>query len=275
MIRLCDNISTGYDGNQDYWPETGGRASTGAPMAATNARTRLGIHPSTSMEHPHDYRESTVQHPTTHTPLTVEDWTDWGRKVVLGLNDYFKYIEPVTEEENRVSLNASWNMISLPLNETIHKTNITIAYNGSDYTWDDAVTEGIILGFIYGYNRDTHTYETTDEFIPGYGYWMYAYEDCELIKTAEINTDDLITNLKTGWGIMGIPFNTTTAKEDLTITHDGSDYNWTEATTGPDPIILGFIYNWDTDAQYYALSDNLEPGNGYWMYAYYNCTIKR
>jgi len=84
-----NNVSTGRDGTKDYWPETGARSSTGSQMAAVNVRTRLGVHPSTSMEHPHDDLRNTTAHPVDHNPQTLEDWKDWGRRAVLGIFDYF------------------------------------------------------------------------------------------------------------------------------------------------------------------------------------------
>ncbi|GAH00106.1 unnamed protein product, partial [marine sediment metagenome] len=63
--------------------------------------------------------------------------------------------------------------------------------------------------------------------------------------------------------------------EDLIVHYDGNDYTWEQATTGADPIILGFIYDWDGTTQMYVLVDVFEPGQGYWMYAYYDCILKR
>jgi hypothetical protein len=68
-------------------------------------------------------------------------------------------------------------------------------------------------------------------------------------------------------------------KGNLVISYDGADYNWYQATTNNnpegEPLILGFIYSWDRVVQNYVLSDDFDPGYGYWMYAYYNCTLKR
>jgi len=51
-------------------------------------------------------------------------------------------------------------------------------YDDTDYTWDDAVDNEIILGFIYSWNSSEQIYELSDNYIPGEGYWMYIYEDC-------------------------------------------------------------------------------------------------
>ena len=98
---------------------------------------------------------------------------------------------------------------------------------------------------------------------------------CMRILSGNASDGNNITSLKPGWCMMGLPYNLSLAKEDLIIHYSGADYNWTEATTGPDPIILGFIYDWSRNTQQYILSDTFDPGYGYWMYAYYNCTLKK
>jgi len=89
MINFLNNVSRGYDGTKDYWPETGSRATCNSQGSAPNVRTRIGVHPAVLMEHPNDDRTNTTAHPTDHNPQTVADWKDWGRRIVLGVFDYF------------------------------------------------------------------------------------------------------------------------------------------------------------------------------------------
>ena len=89
MVNFCNNVSRGFDGTKDYWPETAPRSATGSQMAATNMRTRLGVHPAVDMEHPHDDLRNSTAHPVDHNPMTIADWTAWGRKIVLGIHDYY------------------------------------------------------------------------------------------------------------------------------------------------------------------------------------------
>jgi hypothetical protein len=111
MINFCNNISRGFDGTKDYWPETGARSATGSAMAATNVRTRLGIHPATDMEHPHDDLRNTTAHPVDHNPQTIADWKDWGRRIVLGIFDYFGEVSlPDLIVENIVVLDNGCNI---------------------------------------------------------------------------------------------------------------------------------------------------------------------
>ena len=49
---------------------------------------------------------------------------------------------------------------------------------------------------------------------PGYGCWAYAYENCELwIENITIISDDYITEIKTGWNIVGVLHNENVSKE--------------------------------------------------------------
>ncbi len=91
--------------------------------------------------------------------------------------------------------------------------------------------------------------------------------------------DGYITDLSVDWNIVGLPDDESLAKEDIIVTYDGSDYNWTQATTNDNPtgspILLSFVYDWDRDGQSYGFTDTLSPGFGYWMLSYYDCTLKR
>jgi RHS repeat-associated protein len=192
-----------------------------------------------------------------------------------GNHDSFSKTIPVSATFYITSLLYHWNFISLPFNQSVDKTNLLVKYNGSEYTWQDAVNQGIVLGFIYEWNRTGQRYELTDTLIPGDGYWMYAYHDCELWTQDIIGfvTDNHITDLYPSWNIMGVPDGEPVEKQNLTILYNGTMYTWQEAVTNN--IILGFIYLWDETGQNYQLTDILQPGKSYWMYAYYNCTLLR
>jgi hypothetical protein len=176
---------------------------------------------------------------------------------------------------NTISLKQKWNLLSLPINQTLNKTEITIQNNSIDYTWSEAITAGIILDFIYGWNRIGQTYYIAEHFEPGQGYWLWSYYNCTLLINGIPTISNDVTALSITWNIMGLPVNTTIAKNDLLIRYNGTDYNWTEATTGTDPILLGFIYVWNAPLQQYQLSEVLEAKKAYWMYAYHSCDLRR
>ena len=196
---------------------------------------------------------------------------------------YIFVVEDTTPPEitNVTDLSYRWNLIAIPFNQSVNKTDFIIRYNGSDYSWQEAVNNDIIVDFIYEWDRSTQKYEMVDTLSPGFGYWMYAYHDCKLLAKGISNfiTDDFITDLLTYWNIVGLPHNKSLYKYNITIRYNGTDYSWYDATTDNneegEPLILGYIYGWDTDNQHYILSDVFTPKYGYWMYAYYNCSLKR
>jgi len=79
-------------------------------------------------------------------------------------------------------LDYRWNLMSIPFNETLHKNNIIVSYNGTDYSWQQAVDSGVLLGFIYRWNTTSQTYEAVNILNPGEGYWMWAYFECKLLQ---------------------------------------------------------------------------------------------
>ncbi len=166
-----------------------------------------------------------------------------------------------------------WNFFSLPFNQTVVKTNITILFNGSEYSWGAAVNETIIVNFIYEWNRSNQNYDLVDSFKPGHGYWIYSYENCELRAIVERNlTDDsLITDLLFEWNLVGLPNDELVNKENISVYYNQVVYTWQEAVDNI--IILNFIYLWDEINQKYEISDALVPGKACWIYAYFDCRL--
>jgi len=81
---------------------------------------------------------------------------------------------------------------------------------------------------------------------PGYGYWVWSYhDDVEFLLSVNMSDDDYITMLGEKWNLVGYPYISSIAKEDLIIYFDGVNYSWFEATSFPDPIILGYVYGWN------------------------------
>jgi len=180
-----------------------------------------------------------------------------------------------------IQLYVGWNLISITFNESVDKTNIIVSYEENNYTWREAVTNGYILEFIYRWNATTQNYETVDTLQPGKGYWMYAYNKFELFTygLTGIPTDDYITDIPIEWNMVGLPDDEPVEKQNLSILYNGTFYGWDNATTSNneegEPLILGFIYGWNSTSQNYETIDVLLPGKSYWMYAYYDCTLRR
>jgi len=179
----------------------------------------------------------------------------------------------ISENEYNISLKNGWNIISAQCYDTIVKTDITVRNNSINRTWNQAVDNGTILGFLYDYNRTTQSYDFSSSLEPGFGYWLWAYYDCDLIFSSSEIGSGHISDLMDDWDIMGVPYNDTIAKTSVNVTNNSVDYTWNQAVSND--ILLGFVYGWNSSDQIFELCDNFTPGRGYWMYAYYDCTLKK
>jgi hypothetical protein len=174
------------------------------------------------------------------------------------------------------NMTYGWMFVSLPFNQTVEKSNLFVIYNGSEYNWSEAVTQGIVLNFIYGWIPETQSYNSsTTALEPGQGYWMFCYNTCELWATglSALSFDNYITEMAEEWIIVGLPNDIVVNKSQLLVYHNGTQYNWSEAVT--QGIVLNFIYDWNRTTQTYESdSTALEPGRAYWMYAFDECILK-
>jgi hypothetical protein len=195
-----------------------------------------------------------------------------------------RFIELVSLQSNNIlitNLSNKWNFLSLPFNETLELTEFIVKYDDIEYTWSEAidpVNGPIIDPNVYGWDRVLDMYIPVTNFEPGYGYWIYSYYNCEIwAQNISITTDDLITNLIQTWNIIGIPNVEYVNKTDLIVNYLGSDYTWTEATDPVNgPIVDPNIYGWDRiNGMYVPVTDTLDPGYAYWMYAYQDCILRR
>jgi len=167
-------------------------------------------------------------------------------------------------------LMENWNFISLPVNESINKTRITVYYAGANYSWNDAVSNGYMSDFLFGWNRNSQSYTFTNTLVPGYGYWVYAYNPCDLwVENITINTDNHITELKKNWNVMSVPVNENVSKNDILV----NDETWNTAVSNG--LISDYLFGWDRMAQSYTFSSTLEPGHAYWLYAYQECQLTK
>ena len=107
-------------------------------------------------------------------------------------------------------------------------------------------------------------------FVPGYGYWIYAYADCEIrAKNISVAPDDYITDLEAGWNIVGVPQDQPVEKDDLLV----NNVSWDIAVGNG--WISDFVFGWSRSGQSYNFADTFMPGYAYWMYSYQPCTLKR
>jgi hypothetical protein len=80
------------------------------------------------------------------------------------------------------NLKTSWNVVGIPEDKLMHKENLTVYYNDTMYTWQEAVNNNILLDYIYLWNESYQNYQISDVFVSGKAHWVYAYIDCRLLK---------------------------------------------------------------------------------------------
>jgi len=96
-----------------------------------------------------------------------------------GLTDDISKIVPVgIDIVHGRNISSGWNLIAVP--NTINKADFIIKYDGCYYNWAQSLQETIVNQYIFGWNAAGQYYEFIDILEPWQGYWMYAYEDCEL-----------------------------------------------------------------------------------------------
>jgi len=88
----------------------------------------------------------------------------------------------------------------------------------------------------------------------------------------EVQSNDiLITNLFNNWNLIGIPFNQSINKNNLTVEYNNNNSTWSQAVTAG--IVSDFIFGWSRAGQSYTFTDFFQPGYGYWIYAYEPCIL--
>lgn len=80
-----------------------------------------------------------------------------------------------------VELVEGWNLVGVPINETVPLANLTVRANHKRYTYSEAVDEGIVSAFLWTYRDGGWVYlDKNEPMIPGEAYMMESDLDCEL-----------------------------------------------------------------------------------------------
>ncbi len=192
----------------------------------------------------------------------------------LGHTDTMSKLVPVGPIQLATLMGNYWNIISMPFNETVNKNDVLIKYDNAFYSWSQAVSQGLIINFIYGWDESIQSYQFVTTLEPGQGYWVFAYVDCELwVDEVTTPEDFLIADVGTYWNLFGLPFDQTVDKVDVVVRYDNVDHTWNEAVT--DGIVVNFVYGWNAAIQSYQFANTFNPGYGYWLFAYQPCRLKQ
>jgi hypothetical protein len=188
-------------------------------------------------------------------------------------NNGIDYI-PIIGEKLVINASKGWNLISIPFNLSTNLSTITIKYCNISYNWSEAIVQNIISGSIFGWNRQYQSYFIGSELQPGHGYWMYAYDPCEMwVQHISIQSDNFITDIMKNWNVISIPSNQLVDKTDIIVEYLGTDYTWSDAVTAG--LVSDYLFSWNRPGQTYGFADMFQPGYSYWMYSYEACRLKR
>ena len=183
------------------------------------------------------------------------------------------------------SLTPHWNFFSPPLNHTIDTNDIIIKYQNNTLNWTQATSSDnpsgspLLDSTIFGWNRIGQYYTVESSVQAGYGYWLFVYEPCDLYRKYVLHSsDEWITVIENNWNMIGSGCSQLINKTDLFFTYNGSNYNWSEATSTQNPIgqqlIDQVFFGWN-HSQFYETPPALEVGKSYWLYCYISCTMKK
>ncbi|WP_428400744.1 C25 family cysteine peptidase [Methanocrinis sp.] len=80
-----------------------------------------------------------------------------------------------------VELHQGWNLVGVPVNETVLTSNLSVRSNHRRYTYPEAVDEGIVSAFLWTFREGSWVHLNKDEpMIPGEAYMVEAAEGCRL-----------------------------------------------------------------------------------------------
>ena len=168
------------------------------------------------------------------------------------------------------SLPTGWSLFSLPFNATVSLQDIIISIDNTNYTWQEAIQEGLVMPYVYTINRMTGMYEVANELKPSYGYWIYCYEPVKLWVNGSYPNGNYIDS-SIGWNLISAPCNYNISLDNLTIIYNNNSYTWNEAIN--ESLIMRWVYTVNRSNGMYETVDKLKPGYGYWIYCYEDVEI--
>jgi len=81
----------------------------------------------------------------------------------------------------KVDLLKGWNLVGVPIDETVSIGNITVSANHKRYDYSEAVKEGFVSAFLWRYEDGEWAYVSQNEsMVPGVAYMVEAIQDCKL-----------------------------------------------------------------------------------------------
>ncbi|MCJ7575496.1 MAG: right-handed parallel beta-helix repeat-containing protein [Dehalococcoidia bacterium] len=197
------------------------------------------------------FKETIGPYPATESSITCDlgplmPGTTYYWRIVPRDNHGITREGPVWEftvegEEIQLSLQAGWNMVSVPVTPADNSTGAVFPGVAGIFTWD----------------ATSRSYYMPTVIDPEKGYWVAVTENTTItISGSPLET--WTTDIKAGWNMIG-SVNTTAS-----IANPSDD---------PDGSVMPTAYWWDPESKSYVLTANIEPGKGYWLASISDCTL--
>lgn len=271
------------DPSLELWTDTPERINVTHPLIVTNEMSNLfnvTVHHNGSVlenafvciENGQDFYEIGYTNVTGCYQFDISNLSSGYLNVTVTKHNFIPYVGSA-DIPVRIPLEEGWNFVSLPVSKNVEKINLTI-WDGDDVIlWSDAVNNGIINSFIFGWDRVSQSYIFSDVFEPGFGYWVYANFASEVWTEDYKSSQVEISTLEKDWNTVGINCNKTINFSDVVVNYNGTDYSWLDAVSAN--IINNYVFGWDRISQSYTFNDQFRPGYCYWFNTQQQCTLKR
>jgi hypothetical protein len=153
----------------------------------------------------------------------------------------------VLAQQSELALEAGWNMISLA---------------GQPLQTDPSSLKGesqTAMLPMFRWNPSGFSYQQAKELKLGEGYWMLSLsQDGESLSLPLKAVDNYSVQLKAGWNLIGSV---------------AQPFDFANAVDHPDGAIApGSLYGWRPKGYSYKAVDRIEPGQGYWVLAFEDCS---
>jgi len=167
-----------------------------------------------------------------------------------------------------------FNPSNILVNDQIFFTDLSYSLGGSLVNWSWSFDDGSVSYL----KNPVHQYTS-----PGtYTVCLNVTDDvgasdevCKQLMVVPSVVSQLVSNLTVGWNCVALPVNQSMGADDMFIMVNDVEYSWSEACSSGllEPSV--FMFNSTTQQYQYMLSDGvvLDPGQGYWFYAYESCAL--
>ena len=147
-----------------------------------------------------------------------------------------------------VTLIPGWNLISIPGQPLDNNPQSLISPES-----------GIVPPF-YRWEATTFTYQQVEELRVGEGYWILTTNDSESkLEIPYRSVDSYTQSLSTGWNMIGS-------------LNQSADFSQ-PIDTPDNSIFPQSLFSWEATGFSYQLSNQIEPGKGYWVLTLADCQL--